>query len=77
MEQTVIYLLMVQKLYLNSKQKILKFYTSFMFKNISKDFSANNIKRLDFMDMFMIFVLITMLWQLMIYYAFASNEKEL
>ena len=37
--------------------------------NISKEFSADNIKkiRLDFMDMFMILVLIMILFQLMIY----------
>ena len=35
--------------------------------NISKDFSVNNIKKLDEMDMFMVLVLIMMLLQLMIY----------
>ena len=35
--------------------------------NVSKDFSVENMTRLDFMDMFMILVLIMMLLQLMIY----------
>ena len=35
--------------------------------NISNDIPVDNMKRLDFMDMFMILVFIMMLWQLMIY----------
>ena len=44
MEQTVIYLIMVQKL-LNVKQKILKFVANQLcLGNISKDLSVDNIK---------------------------------
>ena len=64
MEQVIIYLLMVQKL-LNLKQKIVS--TSLCLENISKDFSVDNIKRRNYMDMSMILVLIMMLLQLMIY----------
>ena len=64
MEQVIIYLLMVQEL-LNLKQKIVS--TSLCLENISKDFSVDNIKRRNYMDMSMILVLIMMLLQLMIY----------
>ena len=41
--------------------------TALCLGNISKDFSAENMKKPDFMDMLMILVLIMMLLQLMIY----------
>ena len=41
--------------------------TPLSLENISKDFSVDNMKRLDYMDMFRILVLIMMLLQLMIY----------
>ena len=43
MEQTVIYLLMVQK-FINLKQKILKCSNSIMLGNISKDWLVDNMK---------------------------------
>ena len=41
--------------------------TSLCLGNISNDIPVDNMKRLDFMDMFMILVFIMMLLQLMIY----------
>ena len=40
--------------------------------NISKDFSVANMKKLDYMDLFLILVLIMMLLQSMIYLIFTS-----
>ena len=67
MEKTDIYLLMVQKL-LNSKQKTLKLM---QFRYVQETFQNNFLKiiskKLDFMDMLVILVLIMMLLRLMIY----------
>ena len=41
--------------------------TPLSLENISKDFSVDNMKRLDYVDMFRILVLIMMLLQLMVY----------
>ena len=49
----------------------------FCLENISEDFSLANMKKLDYMDLFLTLVLITELLQLMIYKTFTvSNEKE-
>ena len=70
MEQIVIYLLMVQKL-LNLKHSEIV-ATPLCLGNISKDFCADNMKKPDYMDMFMILVLIMMLLQLKMYWTFTS-----
>ena len=66
MEQIVIYLLMTQQL-LNSNKKnteILPY--SLCLRNISKDWSVDNMKKQDLMISFMILALIMMILQLMI-----------
>ena len=66
MEQIVIYLLMTWQL-LNSNKKnteILPY--SLCLRNISKDWSVDNMKKQDLMISFMILALIMMILQLMI-----------
>ena len=66
MEQIVIYLLMTRQL-LNSNKKnteILPY--SLCLRNISKDWSVDNMKKQDLMISFMILALIMMILQLMI-----------
>ena len=66
MEQIVIYLLMTRQL-LNSNNKnteILPY--SLCLRNISKDWSVDNMKKQDLMISFMILALIMMILQLMI-----------
>ena len=66
MEQIVIYLLMAQQL-LNSNKKnteILPY--PLCLRNISKDWSVDNMKKQDLMISFMILALIMMILQLMI-----------
>ena len=66
MEQIVIYLLMTRQL-LNSNKKnteILPY--SLCLRNISKDWSVDNMKKKDLMISFMILALIMMILQLMI-----------
>ena len=64
MEQTVICLLMVQK-FINLQQKIMIIPNNLCLGNVSKDFSAHNMKKKqDLMVTFMILVL--MIIQLML-----------
>ena len=73
MDYIVIYLLMVLKS-MNSKQKILKLMQPLLcLDNVSKDFSADNMKKkLDYIDMSMIFQLIMIILLLLIFWIFIN-----
>ena len=67
MEQIVIYLLTVQKFYkIKAKYSEIRSYSLCLGK-ISKDWTNDNIKKLDLMVTFFILVLIIRLLQLLIY----------
>ena len=66
MEQIVIYLLMTRQLLNSNKKNTEIFPYSLCLRNISKDWSVDNMKKQDLMISFMILALIMMILQLMI-----------